>query len=112
MIYSHDGFQKPIFSWGPRWGVSNLIVYKSGIIDKRWAGNFFISSLRAKTLTRMVFNKENKSIIYAEDIFINKRIRDIIESPDGRIVLLTDQEGGVDGYNEIPQIIFISKIDK
>lgn len=109
---SHDGFQKPIFSWGPRWGVSNLIVYKSGIIDKRWAGNFFISSLRAKTLTRMVFNKENKSIIYAEDIFINKRIRDIIESPDGRIVLLTDQEGGVDGYNEIPQIIFISKIDK
>jgi hypothetical protein len=109
---SHDGFQKPIFSWGPRWGVSNLIVYKSGVIDKRWAGNFFISSLRAKTLTRMVFNKDNKSIIYAENILIDKRIRDIVESPDGKIVLLTDQEGGVDGYNEIPQIIFISKINK
>ena len=106
---SHSGFEKPIYSWGPRWGVSNLIVYKSGTIDKRWKGNLFISSLRAKTLSRMVFNEENKSIIYVEDILINKRIRDIVESPKGEIVLLTDQKGGADGYTEIPQIIFISK---
>ena len=57
----------------------------------------------------MVFNEENKSIIYVEDILINKRIRDIVESPKGEIVLLTDQKGGADGYTEIPQIIFISK---
>lgn len=106
---SHDGFEKPIYSWGPYHGVSNLILYKSGVIDPRWKNNIFVSSLRAQTLTRMIYNKKKESIIYTEVIDINKRIRDIIESPQGEIVLLTDQRGGADGYNDIPEIIFISK---
>ena len=106
---SHDGFEKPIYSWGPYHGVSNLIMYKSGAIDPRWKNNIFVSSLRAQTLTRMVYNRKKESIIYAETIAIDKRIRDIIESPKGEIVLLTDQRGGADGYNDIPELIFISK---
>ena len=105
---SHNGYEKPIFSWGNSWAVSELIVYKSNYFDN-WKDNIIISSLAAQTLTRMVFNKEKKSIIYFENIPIGKRIRDIIESPNGEIVLLTDQYGGVDGYNDVPEIIFLRK---
>ena len=105
---SHNGYEKPIFSWGHTWAISQLIVYKSNYFDK-WKNNIITSSLAAQTLTRMVFNKEKKSIIYFENIPIGKRIRDIIESPNGEIVLLTDQHGGVDGYNEVPEIIFLRK---
>ena len=105
---SHTGYEKPIFSWGNSWAVSELIVYESNYFDK-WKDNIITSSLAAQTLTRMVFNKEKKSIIYFENIPIGKRIRDIIEAPSGEIVLLTDQHGGVDGYNDIPEIIFLRK---
>ena len=108
---SHDGFEKPIFSWGHTWAISQLIVYKGNYFDK-WNGNIVTSSLAAQTLTRMVFNEEKKSIIYFENIPIGKRIRDIIEAPNGEIVLLTDQQGGVDGFNDVPEIIFLVKKEK
>ncbi len=33
-------------------------------------------------------------------------------SPNGEIVLLTDQQGGVDGFNDVPEIIFLVKKEK
>ena len=109
---SHNGYEKPIFSWGNNYGVSQIIVYKSDYFDK-WKGNIITSSLVGKTLTRMVFDIERKSILYIENIPIDKRIRDIIEGPNGKIVLLTDQKGGVDGFTEIPEIIFLeNKLNK
>ena len=68
---------------------SNLIVYEKDLFNK-WKGNLFISSLASKKLVRMVYNKDKKSIIYFEDILIKKRIRDIIQLDNGKIVLLTD----------------------
>ena len=56
----------------------------------------------------MVFNKKKKSIIYFENIPIGKRIRDIVEAPNGEIVLLTDQLG-VDEKKDVPEIIFLTK---
>jgi len=54
----------------------------------------------------MVFDYDNKSILYKENIKLDKRIRDIIELNDGRIVLLTDRGKEV---NENPEIIIINK---
>ena len=56
----------------------------------------------------MVFDQERKSIVYTENIPIGKRIRDIVEAPNGKIALLTDQMG-VDGFKEVPEIIFLEK---
>jgi hypothetical protein len=86
---THDGFEKPIYAWGPTFGISNLIVYDSDYFFK-WKGNLLISSLVAQSLVRMIFDEKKKSVIYYENIKIGNRIRDIIQSPDGRIVLLTD----------------------
>ena len=74
---------------GPTFGISNLIVYDSDYFFK-WKGNLLISSLVAQSLVRMIFDEKKKSVIYYENIKIGNRIRDIIQSPDGRIVLLTD----------------------
>ena len=54
----------------------------------------------------MVFDDDNKSILYKENIKLNKRIRDIIALNDGRIVLLTDRGKEI---NENPEIIIINK---
>ena len=54
----------------------------------------------------MVFDYDNKSILYKENIKLNKRIRDIVALNDGRIVLLTDRGKDV---NENPEIIIINK---
>ena len=105
---SHNGFEKPIYSWGNSYAASQLIFYKSNYFDK-WKNNILITSLAANTLTRMIYDKEKKSILYIENILIDKRIRDIVEAPNGQVILLTDQTGGIDGYNQIPEIIFLKK---
>ena len=104
---SHNGYEKPIFSWGNQFAASQLIVYKSDYLDK-WKGNIITSSLAGRRLIRMVFDQERKSIVYTENIPIGKRIRDIVEAPNGKIALLTDQMG-VDGFKEVPEIIFLEK---
>ena len=62
-----------------------------------------------KQLTRMVYDYENKSIIYIENIPIGKRIRDIISLDNGIIALLTDRGVNIE---DKPEIILISKSDE
>jgi len=102
---THNFFYKPLFSWGNTLGISNLIVYENNYFTK-WNRNLIVSTLASKQLIRMVFDYDNKSIIYKENIKLDKRIRDIIELNDGRIVLLTDRGKKL---NENPEIIIINK---
>ena len=81
-------FTKPIHYWIPSIGVSSLIIYK-GIEFKEWNGNALITTLKDKSLRRIVFN--DNQFIKEEVIFKNKigRIRDIeLNLTDGKIYLL------------------------
>ncbi len=102
---THDDYTKPIFSWGNTFGVSNLIVYENKYFDK-WNKNIIVSSLAGKQLARFVYDYDNNSIIYLENILINKRIRDIISLENGNIVLLTDIGNEM---TEHAEIILLSK---
>ena len=102
---THNSFSKPLFSWGNTIGISNLIVYENNHFPK-WNKNLIVSTLASNQLIRMVFDDKNNSIIYKENIKLDKRIRDIIEMHDGRIALLTDRGKKL---NENPEIIIISK---
>ncbi len=102
---THNNYIKPIFSWGDTFGASNLIVYENEYFN-RWKKNLIVSSLAAKKLVRFVYNYENNSILYLENILINKRIRDIISLDNGNIVLLTDIGDDIKDHAEI---IIISK---
>ena len=63
--------------------------------------------MASNQLIRMVFDNKKKSIIYKENIKLDKRIRDIIEMDDGRIALLTDRGKKL---NENPEIIILTKM--
>ena len=81
-------FSKAIHYWVPSIGVSSLIIYKGKEFEE-WNGNALITSLKDKSLRRIVF-KENQFI--KEKVILKDkigRIRDIELNPiDGKIYLL------------------------
>tara|TARA_A100000164_G_C21932171_1_gene786232 strand:+ start:1564 stop:3234 length:1671 start_codon:yes stop_codon:yes gene_type:complete len=83
---SHEGFEKPKFSWSPGIGISNLLKIK--YFNKSWQNDLIISSLKNRSIYRLRF--EEDSVKTAERIWIGKRIRDIVESKDGNLYLWTD----------------------
>ena len=83
----HDGFVTPVFAWVPSIGVSNLVRVQ-GDAFPNWKDDLLVTSLHAKTVFRVRI--EGRTAVFAEPIEIGERIRDIIEGPDGQILLWTD----------------------
>jgi quinoprotein glucose dehydrogenase len=82
------GFTKAIQYWVPSIAASALTIYK-GEEFKEWNGNALVTSLKDKSLRKLIFN--NLSNINEEIIFKNKigRIRDIQVHPNnGKIYFL------------------------
>lgn len=84
----HDGYQKPIFSWTPGIGISNLIEIKN--FHKTWNGDLLISSLKNMSLYRL--RVIDDKVMFSERIWIGKRIRDISSNEKGDIFLWTDDK--------------------
>ena len=80
-------FEKPVFSWIPSIGISNLIVSDSRYFPL-WKNDILIGSLISHSLFRARLHQGH--VIYVEKIEIGTRIRDITQMADGRIAILTD----------------------
>jgi len=83
------GFTKAIKYWVPSIAASAITIYK-GKEFKKWNGHALITSLKDKSLRKLIFN--DLSNLNEEVIFKNKigRIRDIQVHPvDGKIYFLT-----------------------
>ena len=74
--HSSFGFNEPIFSFLPSIGISEIIKIPNNFLSN-WVDNFIISSLNKGSLFRVKFDNEYKKILFKEEIFIGKRIRDI-----------------------------------
>jgi PAS domain S-box-containing protein len=83
----HANYTHPIHAWLPSIGVSNLIMLQKGKFPI-WNGDLLIGSLANQSLYRVVL--EGDRVVLNEVIPIGKRIRDLIELSDGRIMLWTD----------------------
>jgi aldose sugar dehydrogenase len=86
------GFTKAIQYWVPSIAASAITIYK-GEEFKEWNGQALITSLKDKSLRRLIFN--NLSDIKEEIVFKNKigRIRDIQVHPgNGKIYFLAGDE--------------------
>lgn len=94
----HDGFTRPVFSWVPSIGISNLIEVRE--FNDRWDGDLLVGSLKAASLYRL--RRDGEKVTYSEPIWIGQRIRDLAQLPNGTIVLWTDQT----------QLLFLSVDDK
>ncbi len=84
----HDGFENPVYAWSPGLGISGVI----SVDEQRfpiWRGDLLIATLTASQLIRA--RVEDGRLVFSEAFSIGKRIRDLVESQDGTIVLWTDE---------------------
>ncbi|HKT74951.1 MAG TPA: PQQ-dependent sugar dehydrogenase [Steroidobacteraceae bacterium] len=84
---SHDGFEQPYYTWVPSIGVSSVVVIH-GPLFKLWGGDVIVSSLKDGSLYRERYR--DSRIVMTERMFLGRRIRDITEATDGKLVLWTD----------------------
>lgn len=83
----HDNFQQPAHAWVPSIGVSDVIEIESPLFPI-WSGNLLIGSLSTRSLYRVVVDGDHA--VLQEPIALNKRVRDILQMPDGRILVWSD----------------------
>jgi len=84
---NHGSYKEPAFAFVPSIATSALIEI-SGNQFPRWDGDLLLSSLRTRALFR-IRHKEGR-VIYVEPIGLGERVRDLTQSPDGRIVVWSD----------------------
>lgn len=83
----HSDFQEPAHAWLPSIGVSDLIEIDSPLFPT-WNGNLLVGSLSTRSLYRIVLDGDR--VVLQEPIAFNKRVRDILQMPDGRILVWSD----------------------
>jgi len=86
-IGKHNTHKKPIFSWGPGIGISNLVRLKN--FNDSWDNDFIITSLKNKSIYRL--RLDNGAVNFVEKIWIGHRIRDIT-TIKGNIYIWTDDK--------------------
>jgi len=86
-----DGFHKPAISWNPVIAPGDFIFY-SGKLWPEWRGQALIANLGTMSLVRVSLSgdKGTEEARYTFD----KRLRDIVEAPDGSIYMVEDGAGG------------------
>lgn len=84
----HVGFEQPVYSWLPGIGISNLVQIQRERFPA-WRGDLMIGSLGAHSLFRVVLDG-NRAVV-TEPIPLQKRLRDVQELDDGRLLLWTDE---------------------
>ena len=61
-------------------------------MSPQWQGNVFIGGLRSRSLLRIRIKGEQAEAVELFDM--DKRIREVEQSPEGAIKVLEDEEGG------------------
>ena len=90
---SKAGMEQPVYYWDPVIAPSGMAVY-TGDAYPGWKGNIFIGSLSPGGLVRLTMEKGRVKTEerYLEEL--NERIRDVVQGPDGKLYLLTDNDDG------------------
>ena len=86
-------FAAPVFYWHPAISPSGFTFY-NGSLFKDWDGNALIGSFNSEAIVRLTI--KNNKVTAEERIWVNRRVRDITQAPDGSVWLVTDyKEGGL-----------------
>jgi glucose/arabinose dehydrogenase len=85
-----EGMEQPFIAWMPATAPSGMLFYR-GERYPNFKGSLFVGHLKGRRVERIVMN-EKGYVTQREDLFVelNQRIRDVRQSPDGWIYLLTD----------------------
>lgn len=88
-------YTPPLFAFVPSVGPSEILRY-GGDEFPRWKGDLLMTSLSGGSsgtpqgLRLFRLHDVDGRILFSEPIYIGKRMRDIIEAPDGRLIISTD----------------------
>jgi glucose/arabinose dehydrogenase len=87
-----DGMEQPVRIWVPSIGISGMMFY-TGDKFPQWRGNVFIGGMNGQQLSRLTLDGRR---VASEETLAQRmgRIRDIRQSPDGFIYLVTDDRDG------------------
>lgn len=91
--HSKLGFIEPIYAFVPSIGISEIIKLPNNF-SNYWKENFIITSLNRGSIYRVKFDKNFEKLIYKEEIFIGKRIRDIKYFSEKKLILLALESRG------------------
>ena len=87
------GMEQPIVYWVPSIAPSGMTLY-TGQAFAEWRGDMFIGALAGMQVRRL--DLRDGAVIGQEILFtqLEERIRDVRQSPDGSLILLTDSSDG------------------
>jgi aldose sugar dehydrogenase len=80
----------PAFYWFPSISPSGLMFY-TGTLFPKWQGDAFIGGLSSETLLRLTLKGDK--VAGEERVAVQRRIRDVVQAPDGAVILLGDGQG-------------------
>ena len=89
-----EGMEPPVLFWAPTVAPGGMTFY-SGDRFPRWNGSLFVAIMKGQRLERVAFNEKGwvgRREWLIEDL--KQRIRDVRQSPDGLLYLLTDEDAG------------------
>lgn len=84
----HDGYEPPVMAWLPSVAVSGMARVQG--LHPAWEDDLIVSSLNGRALYRV--RLQDGRALYMEEIAIDRRIRDVHQHSDGRLVLWTDNQ--------------------
>jgi aldose sugar dehydrogenase len=84
-------FAAPAYYWVPAISPSGLAFY-TGNRFANWKGSALIGSLSTQSL--VVLSLEGDRVKKEDRVALRKRIRDVMQSPDGYVLVLTDAKDG------------------
>ena len=88
-----DNMEQPIYYWDPSIAPSGMAFYTGDKFPK-WRGNAFVGALKFRLLVRLTLDGEK---VIAEERLLQKmqrRIRAVVDGPDGYLYLLVDHAPG------------------
>lgn len=90
-ITTREGMEQPLYYWDPVIAPGDMDFYRGSLFP--WRGNLLIAGLRAQSLVRLELDGER--VIGEERFNLGiGRIRDVEESEDGALWVVTDEERG------------------
>ncbi len=96
-LTAKPGMEQPLHQWTPSIAPSGMAFLTSERYGKAWQGNLFVGSLKFAYLNRIELTAPYSGKVFRESKLITEvgeRIRDVRQSPDGLLYLLTDSSNG------------------
>jgi glucose/arabinose dehydrogenase len=92
-ITAKEGMEQPLYYWDPVIAPSGATFY-TGDLFPEWKGSLFVGGLASQALVRL--DVDGERITGEERLLTNmaRRIRDVVQGPDGALYLLTDEDRG------------------